>query len=59
VLSGGLSSVYEAEAPLPDKRLLESGLPLLGIKQRSGHPAVAEVPVVIWWAFKDSKPWAR
>src|SRR5690349_3029139 len=31
VLSGGPSSVYEEEAPLPDKRLLESGLPLLGI----------------------------
>jgi GMP synthase (glutamine-hydrolysing) len=31
VLSGGPSSVYEDEAPLPDKRLLESGLPLLGI----------------------------
>jgi GMP synthase (glutamine-hydrolysing) len=27
VLSGGPSSVYEDEAPLPDKRLLESGLP--------------------------------
>jgi GMP synthase (glutamine-hydrolysing) len=31
VLSGGPSSVYEDEAPLPDKRLLECGLPLLGI----------------------------
>jgi GMP synthase (glutamine-hydrolysing) len=31
VLSGGPSSVYEDEAPLPDKRLLESGLPQLGI----------------------------
>ncbi len=31
VLSGGPSSVYEDEAPLPDKRLLESGLPMLGI----------------------------
>src|SRR5678816_1843549 len=31
VFSGGPSSVYEEEAPLPDKRLLESGLPLLGI----------------------------
>ena len=31
VLSGGPSSVYEADAPLPDKRLLESGIPLLGI----------------------------
>ena len=31
VLSGGPSSVYEDEAPLPDKRLLEAGLPLLGI----------------------------
>ncbi len=31
VLSGGPSSVYEEEAPLPDKRLLEAGVPLLGI----------------------------
>ncbi|HKX06145.1 MAG TPA: glutamine-hydrolyzing GMP synthase [Methylomirabilota bacterium] len=31
VLSGGPSSVYENEAPLPDKRLLEAGVPLLGI----------------------------
>jgi GMP synthase (glutamine-hydrolysing) len=31
VLSGGPSSVYEGDAPLPDKRLLESGVPLLGI----------------------------
>ena len=31
VLSGGPSSVYEDDAPLPDKRLLESGMPLLGI----------------------------
>jgi GMP synthase (glutamine-hydrolysing) len=31
VLSGGPSSVYEDEAPLPDKRLFEAGLPLLGI----------------------------
>src|SRR4030095_396410 len=31
VLSGGPSSVYEDEAPPPDKRLLESGVPLLGI----------------------------
>jgi GMP synthase (glutamine-hydrolysing) len=31
VLSGGPSSVYETEAPLPDKRLFESGIPLLGI----------------------------
>jgi len=31
VLSGGPASVYEDEAPLPDKRLLESGVPLLGI----------------------------
>src|SRR6266478_3070797 len=31
VFSGGPSSVYEADAPLPDKRLLESGIPLLGI----------------------------
>ena len=46
VLSGGPSSVYEDEAPLPDKRLLESGLPLLGIRM-PGTPAVAEVPVVI------------
>jgi GMP synthase (glutamine-hydrolysing) len=31
VLSGGPSSVYEEDAPLPDKRLFESGVPLLGI----------------------------
>lgn len=31
VLSGGPSSVYEDDAPLPDKRLLESGIPMLGI----------------------------
>src|SRR5215468_5781054 len=31
VLSGGPSSVYEDDAPLPDKRLLDSGIPLLGI----------------------------
>ncbi|HYB44746.1 MAG TPA: glutamine-hydrolyzing GMP synthase [Candidatus Methylomirabilis sp.] len=31
VLSGGPSSVYEDEAPLPDKKLFEAGLPLLGI----------------------------
>jgi GMP synthase (glutamine-hydrolysing) len=31
VLSGGPSSVYEDEAPLPDKRLFEAGVPLLGI----------------------------
>ena len=31
VLSGGPSSVYENEAPLPDRRLLEAGIPLLGI----------------------------
>jgi GMP synthase (glutamine-hydrolysing) len=31
VLSGGPSSVYDEDAPLPDKRLFESGIPLLGI----------------------------
>jgi GMP synthase (glutamine-hydrolysing) len=31
VLSGGPASVYEDEAPLPDKRLFEAGIPLLGI----------------------------
>ena len=31
VLSGGPASVYEEEAPLPDKRLFEAGIPLLGI----------------------------
>ncbi|HET8576477.1 MAG TPA: glutamine-hydrolyzing GMP synthase [Methylomirabilota bacterium] len=31
ILSGGPSSVYEDEAPLPDKRLFEAGVPLLGI----------------------------
>ena len=31
VLSGGPSSVYEEDAPLPDKKLFEAGVPLLGI----------------------------
>ena len=31
VLSGGPSSVYEDDAPLPDKRVFEAGVPLLGI----------------------------
>ena len=31
VLSGGPSSVYDEGAPLPDKRVLESGIPVLGI----------------------------
>jgi GMP synthase (glutamine-hydrolysing) len=31
VLSGGPSSVYDADAPLPPRRLLEAGVPLLGI----------------------------
>jgi GMP synthase (glutamine-hydrolysing) len=31
VLSGGPSSVYDAGAPLPDKRLFDSGVPVLGI----------------------------
>jgi GMP synthase (glutamine-hydrolysing) len=31
VLSGGPSSVYDEGAPLPDKKLLESGIPVLGI----------------------------
>jgi GMP synthase (glutamine-hydrolysing) len=31
VLSGGPSSVYDEGAPLPDKAILESGLPILGI----------------------------
>ncbi|HET7874018.1 MAG TPA: glutamine-hydrolyzing GMP synthase [Methylomirabilota bacterium] len=31
ILSGGPSSVYEDQAPLPDKRLFETGVPLLGI----------------------------
>src|SRR4029434_9400297 len=31
VLSGGPSSVYEDDGPLPDTRLLESGVPLPGI----------------------------
>ena len=31
VLSGGPSSVYDDGAPLPDKKLLESGIPVLGI----------------------------
>jgi len=31
VFSGGPASVYEEDAPLPDKRLFEAGVPLLGI----------------------------
>ena len=31
VLSGGPSSVYDTGAPLPDRRLFEAGIPVLGI----------------------------
>jgi GMP synthase (glutamine-hydrolysing) len=31
VLSGGPSSVYDEGAPLPDRRLFEAGIPVLGI----------------------------
>ncbi len=31
ILSGGPASVYEKDAPKPDKKLLESGIPILGI----------------------------
>ena len=31
VLSGGPSSVYEDGAPLPDRKLFEAGVPILGI----------------------------
>src|SRR3989304_2768037 len=31
VLSGGPSSVYEDGAPLPDRKLFEAGIPILGI----------------------------
>src|SRR5688572_2730281 len=31
ILSGGPSSVYDENAPLPDRALFESGIPILGI----------------------------
>ena len=31
ILSGGPSSVYQKNAPLPERRMLESGIPVLGI----------------------------
>ena len=31
ILSGGPSSVYQPNAPLPEKKVLESGIPILGI----------------------------
>jgi GMP synthase (glutamine-hydrolysing) len=31
IFSGGPSSVYQTNAPIPDKRILDSGIPILGI----------------------------
>jgi len=41
ILSGGPRSVYEEGAPHPDKRILECGIPLLGICY--GHQLLAEM----------------
>jgi GMP synthase (glutamine-hydrolysing) len=41
ILSGGPSSVYEANAPMLDPRVLEMGLPILGLCY--GHQIVAQL----------------
>src|SRR6266404_3068377 len=56
VFSGGPSSVYEADAPLPDKRLLESGIPrLLGREGLlAGVQPEADGLVTVWMSHGDT-----